>query len=135
MLATSIRVTQPRLLKETAQTLRKLGLPLSSSSSPSALTITPYPSSRSSHFPGKAGPSHPSVPPLLVPTSTSPARNLSLLRKLAASAPGPFFATGKAGQINAALFAAACLAPTHPKIRRALHLFRSRQTQSVPQKP
>jgi len=135
MLATSIRVTQPRLLKETAQTLRKLGLSIASSSSPSPLTITPYPSSRSSHFPGKAGPSHPTVPPLLVPTSTSPARNLSLLRKLATSAPGPFFATGKAGQINAALFAAACLAPTHPKIRRALHLFRSRQTQSVPQKP
>ena len=135
MLATSIRVTQPRLLKETAQTLRKLGLSLASSSSPSPLTITPYPSSRSSHFPVKVGQSHPSVPPLLVPTSTSPARNLSLLRKLAASAPGPFFATGKAGQINAALFAAACLAPTHPKIRRALHLFRSRQTQSVPQKP
>ena len=135
MLATSIRVTQPRLLKETAQTLRKLGLSLSPSSSPSPLTITPYPSSRSSHFPGKVGQSHPSVPPLLVPSSTSPARNLSLLRKLASSAPGPFFATGKAGQINAALFAAACLAPTHPKIRRALHLFRSRQTQSVPQKP
>ena len=135
MLATSIRVTQPRLLKETAQTLRKLGLSISSSSPSSPLTITPYPSSGSSHFPGKAGPSHPSVPPLLVPTSNSPARNLSLLRKLAASAPGPFFATGKAGQINAALFAAACLAPTHPKIRRALHLFRSRQTQSVPQKP
>jgi len=135
MLATSIRVTQPRLLKETAQTLRKLGLSLSSLSSSSPLTITPYPSSRSSHFPGKVGQSHPPVPPLLVPTSTSPARNLSLLRKLATSAPGPFFATGKAGQINAALFAAACLAPTHPKIRRALHLFRSRQTQSVPQKP
>ena len=135
MLATSIRVTQPRLLKETAQTLRKLGLSLASSSSPSPLTITPYPSSRSSHFPGKVGQSHPPVPPLLVPTATSPARNLSLLRKLATSAPGPFFATGKAGQINAALFAAACLAPTHPKIRRALHLFRSRQTQSVPQKP
>ena len=135
MLATSIRVTQPRLLKETAQTLRKLGLSLSPSSSPSPLTITPYPSSRSSHFPGKVGQSHPSVPPLLVPTSTSPARNLSLLRKLASSAPGPFFATGKAGQINAALFAAACLAHTHPKIRRALHRFRSRQTQSVPRKP
>ncbi len=135
MPATSIRVTKPRLLKETVRTLRKLGLSLSSSSPSSPLTITPYPSSESSHFPGKAGPSHPSVPPLLVPTSTSPARNLSLLRKLAASAPGPFFATGKAGQINAALFATACLAPTHPKIRRALHLFRSRQTQSVPQKP
>jgi phosphoribosylcarboxyaminoimidazole (NCAIR) mutase len=135
MPATSIRVTQPRLLKETAQTLRKLGLSISSSSSPSPLSITPYPSSQSSHFPGKVGQSHPPIPPLLVPTSTYPARNLSLLRKLAASAPGPFFATGKAGQINAALFAAACLAPTHPKIRRALHLFRSRQTKSVPQKP
>jgi len=135
MPATSIRVTQPRLLKETVRTLRKLGLSISSSSPSSPLTITPYPSSGSSHFPRKVGQSHPTVPPLLVPTSTSPARNLSLLRKLATSAPGPFFATGKAGQINAALFAAACLAPTHPKIRRALHLFRSRQTQSVPQKP
>ena len=135
MLAASIRVTQPRLLKETVQTLGKLGLSISSSSSSSPLTITPYPSSRSSNFPGKVGQSRPPVPPLLVPTSTSPARNLSLLRKLATSAPGPFFATGKAGQINAALFAAACLAPTHPKIRRALHLFRSRQTQSVHQKP
>ena len=135
MLATSIRVTQPRLLKETAQTLRKLGLSISSSSPSSPLTITPYPDSKSSIIHRKAGQSHPTVPPLLVPTSTSPARNLSLLRKLATSAPGPFFATGKAGQINAALFAAACLAPTHPKIRRALHRFRSRQTQSVPQKP
>ena len=135
MFAPPIRVTQPRLLQETVQTLRKLGLSLPSSATPSPLTITPYPSSRSSHFPGKVGQSHPSVLPLLVPTSTSPARNLSLLRKLATSAPGPFFATGKAGQINAALFAAACLAPTHPKIRRALHLFRSRQTKSVPQKP
>jgi hypothetical protein len=135
MLASSIRVTQPRMLKETAQTLRKLGLSLSSSSSHPPLSITPYPTSKSSYFHRKAGQSHPPVPPLVVPTSTSPTRNLSLLRKLATSAPGPFFATGKAGQINAALFAAACLAPTHPKIRRALHLFRSRQTQSVHQKP
>ena len=135
MLATSIRVTQPRLLKETAQTLRNLGLSISSSSPSSPLTITPYPDSKSSIIHRKVGQSHPPVPPLLVPTSTSPTRNLSLLRKLAASAPGPIFATGKAGQINAALFAAACLAPTHPKIRRALHLFRSRQTKSVPQKP
>ena len=46
-----------------------------------------------------------------------------------------FFAAGRAGAINAALFAAACLAPRYPKIRRALDLFRSRQTNSVPQKP
>jgi phosphoribosylcarboxyaminoimidazole (NCAIR) mutase len=75
------------------------------------------------------------VPPLLVPDSTTPAQTLALLRRLGNSAPGPFFAAGRAGQINAALFAAACLAPHHPKIRRALELFRKRQTSSVPQKP
>jgi pimeloyl-ACP methyl ester carboxylesterase len=62
-------------------------------------------------------------------------QTLALLRRLGNSAPGPFFAAGRAGQINAALFAAACLAPHHPKIRHALDLFRKRQTSSVPQKP
>ncbi len=55
MFAPPIRVTQPRLLQETVQTLRKLGLSLPSSATPSPLTITPYPSSPSSHFPGKVG--------------------------------------------------------------------------------
>ncbi len=128
-----IRLTQPRRLKEAEQTLRQLGLSSSALPSSSPLTIAPYPSPSSSYFPGKVGRS--SLPPLLVPTASAPTRCLALLRTLASSAPGPFFATGKAGQINAALFAAACLAPTHPKIRRALHLFRTRQTQSVPQKP
>ena len=135
MFAPPIRVTQPRLLQETVQTLRKLGLSLPSSAIPSPLTITPYPSSPSSHFPRKVGQSHPSVPPLLVPTATSPARTLTHLRQLGSSAPGPFFAAGKAGQINAALFAAACLATRSPKIRRTLQLFRTRQTNSVPQTP
>jgi len=129
MSKTSIRVTQPRRLPETGPTLRRLGLAMSSS--PSPLMIAPYPFAKSSH--PKNGVR--SVPPLLVPNSTTPAQTLALLRRLGNSAPGPFFAAGRAGQINAALFAAACLAPHHPKIRRALDLFRKRQTSSVPQKP
>jgi len=135
MLVPSIRVTQPRLLQETVQTLRKFGLSISSLPASSTLTISPFPASKSSYIHRKVGQSHPPVPPLLVPNSTSPARNLSLLQKLGSSAPGPFFAVGKAGQINAALFAAACLATRSPKIRRTLQLFRARQTNSVPQTP
>ncbi|NBS78373.1 hypothetical protein EBS57_00825 [bacterium] len=134
MSTTPVQVIQPRRLPQTVQTLRHLGLVSTSTSnkSPAALTIAPYPSAKSSYIPGKVGRS---VPPLLVPDSTHPAPTLALLRKLGASAPGPFFAAGSAGQINAALFAAACLAPRNPKIRRALQLFRTRQTRSVPQKP
>jgi phosphoribosylcarboxyaminoimidazole (NCAIR) mutase len=54
---------------------------------------------------------------------------------LGETASGPFFAAGKAGQINAALFAAACLAARDPKLRRALDRFRYRQTSSVPLRP
>jgi hypothetical protein len=129
MSKTSIRVTKPRRLPETKPTLRRLGLGLSSS--PTPLSITPYPFPKSSRTKNGVR----SVPPLLVPDSTTPAQTLALIRRLGNSAPGPFFAAGRAGQINAALFAAACLAPHHPKIRRALDLFRKRQTRSVPQKP
>ena len=41
------------------------------------------------------------------------------------------FAIGKAGAINAALFAAAILAGTDVKIRAALHAFRAAQTETV----
>ncbi len=41
------------------------------------------------------------------------------------------FAIGKAGAINAALFAAAILAGTDPKIRATLHAFRTAQTETV----
>jgi 5-(carboxyamino)imidazole ribonucleotide mutase len=114
-------------LPETARTLRRLGLRVSAGGS---LTITPS----SSYLSGKVAPSDQPAP-LLVPDSTSPARTLALLQKLAKSAPGPFFAAGQAGQINAALFAAACLATRDPQLRRALDRFRSRQTSSVPLRP
>jgi 5-(carboxyamino)imidazole ribonucleotide mutase len=41
------------------------------------------------------------------------------------------FAIGKAGAINAALFAAAILAGTDAEIRSALHVFRAEQTATV----
>ena len=123
----TVRIANPRRLPEAVRTLRRLGLPVSATS---PLTIAPA----SSYFPGKVGRSA-AVPPLLVPESTSPARTLALLRKLGTSSPGPFFAAGNAGQINAALFAAACLATRDPKLRRALDRFRSRQTSSVPSHP
>ena len=126
-MAASIRLFSARALPETARTLRRLGLRISADG---ALTITPA----SSHIPRKVGPSN-QPGPLLVPDSTSPARTLALLRKLGETASGPFFAAGKAGQINAALFAAACLAARDPKLRRALDRFRSRQTSSVPLRP
>ena len=123
----SVRLASPRALPETARTLRRLGLRISADG---ALTIA----LTSSHFPGKVGRSD-QPGPLLVPDSSSPARTLALLRKLGETASGPFFAAGKAGQINAALFAAACLATRDPKLRRALDRFRSRQTSSVPLRP
>ena len=45
--------------------------------------------------------------------------------------PTATFAIGKAGAINAALFAAAMLAPTHPAIAKAYELFRRGQTEQV----
>jgi len=130
-MALSVRIPAARRLPETVGTLRRLGLRVSGES---LLTIAPASAPLSSHFPGKMGRSA-GIPPLLVPESTSPSRTLALLRKLGATAPGPFFAAGKAGQINAALFAAACLAGCDPKIRRALDRFRARQTSSVPFHP
>ena len=129
-----VQVLQGRRLPRTTPTLRRLGL-VPTSASPAhraVLTIALYPSTPSSYIPRKVGRS---VPPLLVPTATTPAKTLALLRQLGTSSPGPFFAAGKAGQINAALFAAACLASAHPQIRRNLDSFRSRQTTSVPLQP
>ena len=123
----SVHLASPRALPETARTLRRLGLRISVDG---ALTIA----LTSSYLSRKVGRSD-QPDPLLVPDSSSPARTLALLRKLGETASGPFFAAGKAGQINAALFAAACLATRNPKLRRALDRFRSRQTSSVPFRP
>ena len=120
----SVRMPVSRRLPETMRTLRRLGIRVSGEAT---LSIVPFPSAKFSQIRGTA--------PLLVPAASSPTQALALLRRLGTSAPGPFFAAGKAGQINAALFAAACLANQDPKTRRALDRFRSLQTSSVPSKP
>ena len=126
-MSSTVRLPTTRRLPETVRTLRRLGIRVSSEGS---LTIAPA-EKRFDVLPNVVG----TIPPLLVPASISPARTLALLRKLGTSSPGPFFAAGKAGQINAALFAAACLATRDPKTRRALDRFRTRQTSSVPSQP
>ena len=131
----TIRVTSPRQLPETVQTLRLLGLSPSPTASPFNISPFPLNSSPRSHIPKNVGTSPSPLPPLLVPHAPTPEKTLALLRQLGTSAPGPFFAASPAGATNAALFIAACLAPRHPKIRRALHRFRSRQTLSVPHHP
>ena len=51
--------------------------------------------------------------------------------QMPAGVPVATFAIGKAGAINAALLAAAIVAPEQPAIREALARFRARQTQAV----
>lgn len=51
--------------------------------------------------------------------------------QMPAGIPVATFAVGKAGAINAALFAAAILAATHPEIGEALKAFRQAQTEKI----
>ncbi|HBK44847.1 MAG TPA: 5-(carboxyamino)imidazole ribonucleotide mutase, partial [Xanthomonadaceae bacterium] len=51
--------------------------------------------------------------------------------QMPAGIPVATFAIGNAGAANAALFAAAMLAPAHPAIGTALERFRQRQTDDV----
>jgi 5-(carboxyamino)imidazole ribonucleotide mutase len=55
--------------------------------------------------------------------------------QMPAGIPVGTLAIGKAGAINAALFAASMLAPNHPAIAAALRRFRERQTQRVLDNP
>jgi 5-(carboxyamino)imidazole ribonucleotide mutase len=72
-------------------------------------------------------------PVLAVPV---PAAGLSPLEALQATTapdqpPVGSLAIGKAGAINAALFAVAILANAHPDLRQRLHAFRDEQTRNV----
>lgn len=85
------------------------------------------------HLPGMLA-AKTAVPVLGVPVQSEALRGLDSLLSIAqmpGGVPVATFAIGKPGAINAALFAAALLAPTHPAIRDALRQFRLRQTQDV----
>jgi 5-(carboxyamino)imidazole ribonucleotide mutase len=87
----------------------------------------------SSHLPGLLA-AHTSLPVLAVPL---PGKSLGGLDSLLAAvqmppgAPVGTLAIGRAGAVNAALFAAAALAHHHANVRSALEQFRKHQTDQV----
>ncbi|HVX85624.1 MAG TPA: 5-(carboxyamino)imidazole ribonucleotide mutase [Phycisphaerae bacterium] len=85
------------------------------------------------HLPGMTA-SHSLLPVLAVPIHSAALNGLDSLLSIVqmpAGVPVATFAIGKAGAINAALFAAQLLASTHPEIHQALAAYRQANTQKV----
>lgn len=89
------------------------------------------------HLPGMAAAKTP-LPVIGVPVQSKALHGLDSLLSIVqmpAGIPVATVAIGKAGAKNAALLAAAILAPHHPAIREALDGFRTRQTDAVLARP
>src|SRR5436190_6649456 len=89
------------------------------------------------HLPGMAAAKTP-LPVLGVPIESTVLRGVDSLLSIVqmpAGIPVGTLAIGKAGAINAALFAAAILGLRHPAIRTALEQYRATQTQNVLDRP
>lgn len=89
------------------------------------------------HLPGMIA-SMTRVPVLGVPVDATALRGVDSLYSIVqmpGGVPVATFAIGKAGAINAALFAAAILAPHNPEVLKALTQFRKNQTDSVAVEP
>jgi 5-(carboxyamino)imidazole ribonucleotide mutase len=89
------------------------------------------------HLPGMLA-AKTAVPVLGVPVQSKALNGIDSLLSIAqmpAGIPVATFAIGAAGAANAALFAAAMLAPYRPAIARALADFRSAQTRDVLDRP
>src|SRR5436190_9748962 len=74
------------------------------------------------------------LPVLGVPMESKALKGMDSLLSIAqmpAGVPVATFAIGRAGAVNAALFAAAILAGKHPQFRAALLEYRRKQTQSI----
>lgn len=85
------------------------------------------------HLPGMLA-AKTAVPVLGVPVQSKALNGLDSLLSIVqmpGGIPVATFAIGQAGAINAALFAAAMLADSHPQIGAALAAFRQRQTDDV----
>ena len=85
------------------------------------------------HLPGMLASKTP-VPVLGVPVQSRALNGLDSLLSIVqmpAGVPVATFAIGQAGAANAALFAAAMLAPAQPQVAEALDAFRQRQTDEV----
>lgn len=89
------------------------------------------------HLPGMTA-AKTTLPVLGVPVESKALKGLDSLLSIAqmpAGIPVATFAIGKAGAINAALFAAALLAKTYPQIAKALNEHRRNQTKNVLNNP
>lgn len=89
------------------------------------------------HLPGMLAAKTP-LPVLGVPVQSKALQGLDSLLSIVqmpAGVPVATFAIGRAGAVNAALFAAAQLAHDHPAIREALDRWRARQTEAVLEDP
>jgi 5-(carboxyamino)imidazole ribonucleotide mutase len=89
------------------------------------------------HLPGMAAAKTP-LPVIGVPVQSKTLNGLDSLLSIVqmpAGVPVATVAIGKAGAKNAALLAAAILAPRHPAIRESLDRFRQRQTDDVLARP
>lgn len=85
------------------------------------------------HLPGMAA-AHTTLPVLGVPVQSrvlSGVDSLLSIVQMPAGVPVATLAIGRAGAINAALLAAAILAPHHAPIGAALHTYRTQQTERV----
>ena len=85
------------------------------------------------HLPGMLA-AKTAVPVLGVPVQSKALNGMDSLLSIVqmpAGIPVATFAIGNSGASNAALFAAAVLAPQHPAIAKALDAFRARQTEEV----
>lgn len=85
------------------------------------------------HLPGMTA-AFTALPVLGVPVESHALKgqdSLLSIVQMPGGVPVATFAIGKAGAINAALFAAAILSGTDEKIRAALHAFRKAQTETV----
>ena len=74
------------------------------------------------------------VPVLGVPVESQALRGMDSLLSIVqmpAGVPVATFAIGRAGAVNAALFAASIIGADRPEVREALHRFREQQTQIV----
>jgi 5-(carboxyamino)imidazole ribonucleotide mutase len=88
------------------------------------------------HLPGMCA-SKTSLPVIGVPVESNALRGLDSLLSIVqmpGGVPVATMAIGKAGAMNAGIFAAAILANKYPPIREALKAFRTRQTQAVLEK-
>ena len=87
----------------------------------------------SAHLPGMTA-AKTLLPVLGVPIESKALHGVDSLLSIVqmpAGIPVATFAIGRAGAVNAALFAAAVLASMHPQYREALAQYRNRQTQDV----